>query len=168
MAKPSTKSLRGKKTSDAKWNQNFKKLKLFKHEHGHCTAPYSYHDHSLYVLVCKQREHWNQKQIQNQHYLSDERKAELIRLGFVFDLKEHRWSTMFNKLLEHKRQYNTLTVPSCVNKQLCKWVNYQRKAYKLKLTGKGRGCELSQERIDRLLAIGFIFDPTKMWDLSLA
>ena len=42
---------------DAKWNQNFKKLKRFKQEHGHCIVPCSHHDHSLYLFVCRQQEY---------------------------------------------------------------------------------------------------------------
>ena len=156
-----------KKTSDEKWNRNFEKLKRFKHEHGHCTVPYSYLDYSLYVFVCRQRKFWKLKQIQRQHFLSDERKNKLLQLGFVFDLKEHRWNTMFNKLVEHKRRYKTLLVPRHVNMQLYKWVVSQQKAYRFKNTGKGRRRELSQERIDCLLAIDFEFQPSKKWDVQI-
>ena len=65
---------------------------------------------------------------------------------------------MFHGLLEFKEQYGHFKVPQgymCHDKNLFYWVRNQRTAYRNTCLGEKPG--LSQDRIDKLLAVGFDF-----------
>jgi hypothetical protein len=71
---------------------------------------------------------------------------------------EDHWSLMFQGLLEFKTMSGHLMVPSNCEfhgMNLSNWVNYQRRDYKKALKGETEA--MSQDRIERLLAIDFLF-----------
>jgi hypothetical protein len=63
---------------------------------------------------------------------------------------DSNWKEMFQRLLAYKDENNTLVVSKSINRKLSTWVQTQR-------TAKKRN-RLSNERIDLLTSIGFIWD----------
>uniref|UniRef100_A0A6U3UDC3 Helicase-associated domain-containing protein n=1 Tax=Ditylum brightwellii TaxID=49249 RepID=A0A6U3UDC3_9STRA len=115
--------------------------------------------------------------------LSEERRAKLDAIGFVWSLKKKRvdehWDTMLQQLLDYKKEHGDCLVPSRYEKnlKLGKWVETQRYEYtklqraeQQKQKEEGGGGEsstsattksrplsirLTEERLKRLESIGF-------------
>jgi Helicase associated domain len=74
---------------------------------------------------------------------------------------DEKWNKSFDKLLEYKAKHGTTMVPQCYqdDARLGRWVHYQRVEYWLfQQTGNAK---ITKERINRLNAIGFEWDPQK-------
>lgn len=65
--------------NEAKWNEQFEKLKQYKKEHGHCRVPYNYEDRSLANWVKTQRTQYKKEK------LSDQNVKRLESLDFIWD-----------------------------------------------------------------------------------
>lgn len=115
---------------DLLWLKSFGKLENFKRKFGHCRVPSTYGDHHLARWVAKQRRD------DQRNTLPARRKKELLRLGFSFyhdmaRLNEKKWMTLYNRLLQFKRNYDTTVVKeSFKDKKLAYWVQHQRKQRK--------------------------------------
>jgi superfamily II DNA or RNA helicase/DNA-binding SARP family transcriptional activator len=132
----------------ADWEQNFVKLGAFKSEHGHCRVPEGYkHDPQLATWVTDQREKCKRGK------LSSERISRLEILGIEWDPISADWEHNFEKLGAFKSEHGHCRVSSRFKKdpRLGKWASTQREQYK-----KGK---LSIDRISRLEALGFEWDP---------
>jgi len=79
---------------------------------------------------------------------------------------DEKWGMMFEKLMEYKSQHGHSMVPQCYQDdlRLGRWVHYQRVEYWIfQQTGSAK---ITPERIARLNAIGFEWDPQKaQWDI---
>jgi hypothetical protein len=79
---------------------------------------------------------------------------------------DEKWNERFDKLLEYKAKHGNTMVPQCYqdDTRLGRWVHYQRVEYWLHLeTGHAK---ITKERIARLDAIGFEWDPQKaIWNI---
>ena len=73
----------------------------------------------------------------------------LNKIGFLWDLHDEDWRSMYNLLVQYYRENGNTNVPGR-HPTLCKWVNRNRMARK---NGK-----LSDERIKLLDDIDFIWD----------
>eukprot|EP00934_Nitzschia_sp_Nitz4_P006998 Nitzschia sp. Nitz4//scaffold28_size193895//28642//29952//NITZ4_001629-RA/size193895-augustus-gene-0.290-mRNA-1//1//CDS//3329545874//6988//frame0 len=79
----------------------------------------------------------------------------------VFSKHDEKWNSMFEKLQAFKNQHNTTMVPQCYDQdsRLGRWVHYQRVEYWIyQQTGAGK---ITPERIARLDALGFEWDPQR-------
>jgi len=83
----------------------------------------------------------------------------------VISKHDEKWSSMFGKLLEYKEKNKNTLVPQAYKEEprLGRWVHYQRVEYWIfQQTGSGK---ITEDRIRRLDAIGFEWDPQKaQWD----
>jgi len=70
------------------------------------------------------------------------------------------WDQRFNELKEYKKRFRDTNVPSGweENPQLATWVNEQRR-YLRKYVDNEDGAHISEEKIRKLLSIGFVFNP---------
>jgi superfamily II DNA or RNA helicase len=131
----------------ALWEQRFTELKEFNATHGHCNVPYDWPDNpQLGTWVSEQRKHKKQRKF------SEERIHRLEELGFVWDTLDAAWEEKFSELKVFKDIKGHCKVPKrwTENPQLGRWVINQRSAR--------REGKLSEERIQRLEQLGFVWD----------
>ena len=93
--------------------------------------------------------------------MSDERVAALEEVGFVWDSHSAIWSERLQDLVDYKQVNGHCNVPSryTENRQLAIWVKRQRRQYKFYCENKPSS--MTEERIQRLNAIGFVWDLKK-------
>ncbi|WP_162052258.1 helicase associated domain-containing protein [Pontibacter pamirensis] len=130
---------------DKQWNDNFKKLKAYRQEHGSCQV-------SLKLdPVLQQWTSW-QRKLFYQGKLSLARINRLNEIHFPWSLQEEYWMKMYEALAEFKVRFGHTRVPFRwePNPQLSAWV-YRMRLSKL---------DLSTQKIELLEQIGFI------WTLS--
>ena len=72
---------------DRLWEQNFAALLKFKRREGHCCVP-TFHQEGKYKLGW-----WVSTQRRNRKEMSAERRARLNKIGFVWKVTAHYWST---------------------------------------------------------------------------
>ena len=134
----------------AAWEEQFAALEKFKEAHNHCNIPKEYPQNpALGTWVSKQRKLFNQKK------LSPERIERLEKVGMIWNPRLSRWDKNYNELALFKNQhghFNILKIyPEKTN--LDHWMKTQRTVYKKD--------KLSKERIQKLEAIDFMWDPTE-------
>jgi len=86
------------------------------------------------------------------------RALESINFTWAKRKGEHSWLQKYNELLEYKKEFGHVDVPTkyVENKALGRWVSTQRAQYKFLQTGKKS--QLTEERLRKLKAVGFVFD----------
>ena len=129
----------------ALWEEGFSKLKQFKKREEHCSVPAAHKegDFSLGNWVIGQRT--------VKDTLTPERKQRLDALGFVWDPHAEAWEEGFSKLKQFKDREGTCRVSQGYKEgdyRLGSWVSVQR----------GTKDKLTPERIERLNALGFVWD----------
>ena len=137
---------------ESNWEENFKYLEIFKSQNDHCRVPAIFKDDPQFGRwVSTQRKSYSNG------VLSQVRITRLEALGFEWDPHESNWEENFKYLEIFKSQNGHCRVPQRdkADPQLGVWVNNQRRNY-----SKGI---LSQDRIDRLEALGFEWDPNESY-----
>ena len=126
------------------WDERFTELKKYKKKYKHCNV--SRRDGSLGSWVSIQRSAYNNKK------LTEEKIKKLESMGFVWEidnaLRTKRWDEMFAELKKYKKKYKHCNVARR-DGSLGAWVSTQRTTYKQN--------KLSQEKIDLLESIGFVW-----------
>ena len=133
------------------WQQGIHKLRDYKSENGNILVPQTYETSDGFKLgmwVAKRRA------AKSKGKLSRHEIKELDDLGFVWDVYEHQWQQVINKLHDYKSENGNLLVPfryqSLDGFKLGNWVSIKRVA-------KSRG-KLSSHRIEELDDLGFVWD----------
>ncbi|MDY8021212.1 Helicase associated domain protein [Paenibacillus polymyxa] len=143
---------------DNNWNENFELLKDYRNKWGDCEVPRSYEING--VKLGK----WvnTLRVFLKRNKLSQERIDRLNSIDFMWDTFNDSWIKNFNLLLAFKKENNHCNIPQTYLIQGVKlglWVTGQRKDYK--------NNKLSQERIEKLKSIDFMWDPLNdLWDLN--
>jgi hypothetical protein len=90
--------------------------------------------------------------------LSDDREKVLDEAGMVWDSHAECWTERLQELIEYRRENGDCNVPSRYkeNRQLAIWVKRQRRQYKFFMDKQPSS--MTQERIETLEALGFIWD----------
>ena len=133
---------------DSAWKEMYAALVAYKRKHGDCNVPTIHPKH-------QRLSEWvqNQRRSRKRGTLSADRISQLDAIGFVWDTLDALWEEMLAALVAYKRKHGDCNVPRdhAENPSLGTWVKKQRSA-------KSRGT-LANERIARLDAIGFLWDP---------
>ena len=132
----------------AAWEEMFARLVQFRERFGHCNIPANWSEDSRLIF-------WVgfQRQLKKQGRLTDERIRHLVDLGFEWDILTAAWEEFFARLVEFKERFGHCRVAQAwpQDPQLGKWVARQRR-----VRTRGR---LSADRVQRLGALGFEWDP---------
>ena len=131
----------------ASWNFWFGLLEAFVEREGHTKVPQDYKTANEYRLG-----QWVTTQRAAKDNMLPERKARLETLcGWSWEPREENWEERFSELLAYKAQHGDVNVPTDPSNKLWVWVRKQRQS-----GGKGL---LSKDRLQRLVDIGFNWDP---------
>ena len=93
--------------------------------------------------------------------LTPERVVMLEKIGFVWEARIDAWESHYQNLKRFKESHGHIYVP-VANTVLSQWVKRQRKQYKK--YEKGQESSLTQDRVDRLNKLGFIWDGRHLTD----
>ena len=134
------------------WDMMYDRLVVYKDRCGDTKVPTQYPQDPQLGLWC-----YKQKKNYHKGILSHERKAKLDGIGFVVDKyvsHDDRWDDMYNRLVGYWKKNNSTNVPKDYedDPQLGRWVNHQRIYY------KKNDSAMTDEKIERLEAIGFVWD----------
>ena len=150
---------------DTAWETMFADLKRYRDEHGHCNVPQCIPQLGPWVAhQCRKKE----------GRVSAEQKTRLDALGFDWDPHDFTWETMFAELQRYKERFGHCNVPEGwpENPQLAGWVKSQRRPPRVKgrtFLPRTRKKNLSEEKKNRLKALGFVEDPRESaWETMFA
>ncbi len=141
------------------WNDCYTHLCAFREEHGHIKVPTDYKADGIWLNK------WlnEQKQIyygkRKGKSLTEEQIKKLESVGMDWRSKsEQAWDKQYADLLEYYRQNGNIALPH--NHYLSQWVIVQRK--------KRKKQELTQQQIDKLDAVGMIWEIDDGWENGFA
>jgi len=139
---------------DKKWESGFSCLVAYKRREGHCLVPGGHIEGNFKLGV------WASSQRQKRESLSENRKRRLSSLGFEWNVADNRWEKGYSILVEFASRNGNCLVPSKHIQngfKLGVWVGTQR-------TKKSK---LSQEKINRLNNLGFVWDAlAEKWEIG--
>jgi hypothetical protein len=141
---------------DGRWKYHFNELVAFKAEHDHCRVPHHHKPNpALSHWVKRQRYQHKRKREGKFTSISESRIQKLEDIGFVWDAQELLWQTRFDELKVYTLEHGHCNVPHNydLNTKLPTWIKCQRRQYKL--LEQGKTSNMTQERIDMLLQLGF-------------
>jgi len=150
------------------WQKHFQQLRDFFLTNGHCRVPGRFTSNpKLGVWVKLQREDYRRMREQKPSPMCQYRIIQLEKLRFewsVFNMEERRnsWNIRFDELKVFKEKNGHCNVPQ-KSGTLGKWVSKQRDNF------RNKSPKLTQERIDKLEALGFKFfvgkgKSSRSWD----
>jgi len=159
-----------KRKNRGTWEDMFERFLSYKDEHGHIEAAKIFMDD-------KKLAHWIsiQKTLRRKRELNETRTIKLNNIGFDWGvsksprkyIKPERWETMFDRLLQYKKQVGNCDVPHQwhEDKKLGQWVMLQRSQMRLN--------RLALHKIERLESIGFNWGSAETmlmepWDVMYA
>ena len=136
------------------WEQGFRELVAYKKEFGDCLVAKAHIIASGYKLGV-----WIGSQRTRKDHLTPERIERLNALGFVWDPYAEQWEKGFRELVAYKEELGDCLVPqrhtTVSGFKLGPWIIRQRT----------RKDNLTPERIERLDALGFVWDRlTQLWE----
>ncbi|KAL7476232.1 hypothetical protein ACHAW6_002111 [Cyclotella cf. meneghiniana] len=144
---------------DVFWQKQFDALVAYKNEHGDVKVPRLFSKNpKLGEWVTDQRRQLKAKLDGRPSMMTDERKEKLDAIGFVWKVRERAdWNDRYEQLLEFKKENGHCVVPQhyTQNRALGKWVAKQREQYRF--YHAGRHSFLTEERIDLLKSLGFVW-----------
>jgi hypothetical protein len=146
-----------------KWDEHFQDLVSFRQTHGHCLVPHNWCENpSLSQWVKRYRYQFKLKEEGRHSTLTDEREADLERLGFVWDSHEAVWEERLNELCAYRKIHHNCNVPTNFpeNPALSIWVKNQRRQWKIFLAGNPSN--KTEQRISRLTELEFAWNPRKL------
>lgn len=134
------------------WMDNYQHLLAYKQKYGHINVTRtSTVPKNLYDWVSKQRESFAQKK------LSVEQIKLLEKAGFVWSIHSALWKENYLSLLAFKKVHRRINISRTENMRLNNWIVNQRI--------KRRQNKLSDEQINLLDKMGFVWDNAKITDL---
>lgn len=140
------------------WQEQFQKLLDFKEEHGHCCVPITFSDQMLARWVKRQRYQYKKNQDGKQSVINTERIDLLESIGFIWDAHSVLWEEKWNELAAYAKAHGHCRLPAHDpnNIQLTTWAKCQRRQYKLMRSGKHSN--MTDERVEKLNSLGFIWN----------
>jgi hypothetical protein len=145
------------------WNARFDDLLGFHRQYGHCLVPLKYVKNlSLSHWIKRQQYQYRMKATGKHSTMTDERQAALEMVDFVWDSHAAGWEEKWEELRDFKETHGHCNVPKTFrpNQQLAVWVKCQRRQFKVFWQeGKTTTANITKERIEKLLHLGFDFNP---------
>lgn len=141
-------------TLDAAWDRQLAALAAFKERFGHTILPEHWPENQPLATWLRHQRHLGQN-----HQLRADRRRKLEQLGFDFDATEFdaAWERRFGELTAFHHQHgHSRVLPSHQLHSLNLWVMAQRACR--------RNGKLPPERIQRLDALGFVWDVSALRD----
>ena len=146
----------------AAWEEKFAELVSYKEMHGDTLVR---HGSQLGRWVATQRNQYQLLQKGMDSQLTDERIENLNQIGFVWDAQEAAWDEKFAELVSYKEMHGNTLVRQ--GSKLGNWVSTQRDLFRL--LQEGKHSHLTDERIQRLNQIGFVWDAHEAaWEENFA
>jgi superfamily II DNA or RNA helicase/DNA-binding TFAR19-related protein (PDSD5 family) len=132
------------------WEEGFNKLEQFKEREGHLKVPRGHKEDNINLGL------WVGRQRKIKDTLTPERIERLEALGFVWDILAEQWEESFSRLEQFKEREGHCKVPKGYKEDgLGLWVLNQRRQRE----------KLTPERIERLNALGFVWDiMSEQWE----
>ncbi|MEO5571944.1 MAG: Helicase associated domain protein [Bacteroidia bacterium] len=129
------------------WMKQYEIVKTYKEKYGHCNVPKrgEFAFTGRWIITIRQEYKKGKLDVQKIKLLNE--------LGFEWDLTyktEESWNSMFLKLMDYKKKYDTVNIPVTGSNPLTNWINVQRRNYKQN--------KLSAERLKKLTEAGVIID----------
>eukprot|EP00538_Stauroneis_constricta_P002288 CAMPEP_0119548082 /NCGR_PEP_ID=MMETSP1352-20130426/2078_1 /TAXON_ID=265584 /ORGANISM="Stauroneis constricta, Strain CCMP1120" /LENGTH=511 /DNA_ID=CAMNT_0007593255 /DNA_START=88 /DNA_END=1623 /DNA_ORIENTATION=+ len=147
---------------ESQWRLRFNELMAYREEHGHCSVPHAYSDNVALAQWIKRQRYQFKLKLEGRHTtLTNCRQQALDDIGFIWDSHHALWEERFAEMKKYKARTGTCII-AARNKEhptLAIWVKCQRRQYRL--LELGQRTNITQERINRLNAIGFVWDPRK-------
>ena len=163
---------------EAQWLERLEELKKYKREHGDTLVPRKHslgswvwwqrRDYKIYVEKRKLRDESHNleaKEVERIEKLStgmNETRMQILKdVDFIWDPKEYLWNLKYEEL----RDWITLNGDGAIrtrkknNSSLETWAARQRKMYRQFCNGETTS--LTEERIQKLQAVGFVFEVGK-------
>jgi DNA-binding TFAR19-related protein (PDSD5 family) len=139
------------------WEQGMKELSTYKEEHGDCLVPQGYITTSGNKLGT-----WLSSQRSRKDRLTPEQVQRLDALEFVWDQLAEQWEQGFKELSTYKEEHGDCLVPrghkTASGHKLGSWVGTQR----------SKKNQLTPEQVQRLDALGFVWDPhAEKWEQGI-
>lgn len=137
----------------ATWDERYGQLLAFREQYGHCNVDFNYHDKLLYSWVSNQRDRYAKRKI------SAARVLRLNEIGFVWHFPNSVWEQRYQDLVAFRNANGHCMVPREYpqNPDLSHWARGQLNQRRLG--------SLSQERRERLDALGFVWDQvSEKWE----
>ena len=153
---PSSESL-SQGHQEERWLVRFQELIEYHKVHGHFNVGCK-ENPPLFQWVKRQRYQHKLGRLGRHSNLTKERIQKLDGIGFVWDSHRLAWDEKFAELKEFHRVYGHCFVPCTYNgnSKLSTWIKRQRHQYRLHKAGKPS--TLCKERINKMEAIGFLWD----------
>ncbi|KAL7488500.1 hypothetical protein ACHAW6_014094 [Cyclotella cf. meneghiniana] len=168
---------------NTRWNLMYEKLRAFKEKHGHCDV-----SRNPYRSVAKRTKRNKDSSEQNDiialgtwvgqvrlqarrpvghpDHIEPYKVVALNRLGFDWQPRENYWMDMYEQLKLYLEQNNGKMPPRTINSRknpLGQWCDTQLENYRQFHRGSKRAY-ITQEKIDMLNQIGFVWDKTgQLW-----
>ena len=150
-----------RKSQKELWNERYQDLVEFQKANGHCLVPLCYPPNpSLAHWVKRQRNQYKALCMGARSSLSaGDRRTKLEQLGFVWDSRKAAWEERWQELAQYQAENGHCNVPKkyAPNQPLSIWVKCQRRQCKLYF--QGQPSTITPERIQKLLQLGFDFNP---------
>ena len=163
---------------EAQWLERLEELKKYKREHGDTLVPRNHpigswvwwqrRDYKIYLEKRKlgdESHNLDSKEVKRIEKLStgaNEKRIQMLEdVDFIWDPKEYLWNLKYEEL----REWISLNGDGAIrtskknNNSLETWATRQRKLYQQ--CCDGQVTSLTKERIDKLRAIGFVFELRK-------
>ena len=154
---------------DTVWKQRLNELKAYKQKHGDCLVSRNYEPNKkLGSWVKRQRYEYKKWLREDDAFISQERIDQLNKIEFVWEVgtgnnrrDDMLWKQQFNELVKYKEKHGDCLVPQKYKNsvKLGNWVKRQRREYKKWL--KGEDAPITQERIEQLEGIDFVWEVDK-------
>ena len=135
---------------EARWEEMFEALAAYWHRFGDCNVP-------RYWPENQKLSNWvgMQRNFRKASKVNKDRIRRLDELGFIWNMLDAAWETMFAALVDYRDRFGHCDVPQSwpENPKLGSWVTVQRRVRKTN--------RLAQDRIHRLDELGFDWTPSR-------
>jgi hypothetical protein len=145
------------------WSDRYEDLVVFCQTHGHCLVPHKLAENPALAQWVKRQRYQHKLLLLGKHStLTEERILALEGLGFVWDSHRAAWEERLDELRHFRAKHGHCNVPANFeeNPTLAIWIKCQRRQRRLYY--KGEPSNMNQERIQKMDALGFLWNPRKL------